>query len=107
MSKVVEQPLHVDDIWMSLAKCYSDVFFSMETGEYFKMIGGTTVTIECWMQIYSVMVKRKLMDRIEDLPEDFKATLWNDAKGYLPDESKEKTIKVCKAIHAISTYIQL
>ena len=82
-------------------------FFSMETEEYFKMIGSTTVTIECWVQIYFVLANMKLLERIEDLSEEQKNTLWRDAKTYMPGESKGKTIKLCKVIHAISTYIQL
>lgn len=107
----MEQTLEVSNAWnegfLSLAESYKKIFFSMDTEEYFKMIGKTTITIECWVQIYLVMVKLKMLDKIEDLPLETREMLWNDAKGYLPDESKERTVKLCKAIHAISTYIQL
>lgn len=96
-----------DNAWLSLAESYKNTFFSMETEEYFTMIGNTTVVIECWVQIYCVLANQKKLDRLEDLPLEHKNTLWNDAKTYLPNQSKEKTIKLCKAIHAISTYIQL
>jgi hypothetical protein len=102
-----EKVLDIDDIWLSLASEYSKTFFSMETSEYFKMIGDTKVTIECWVQIYYVLAKRKQLDLLENLPQEHKEMLWNDAKSHLPNESKERTIKLCKAIHAISTYIQL
>lgn len=102
-----EQPLHIDDIWMSLAKEFSDTFFSMETSEYFKMIGGTSVIIECWVQIYYVLVKRKHMVKFDDLPKEHRDNLWNDALGYLPNVDENKTKKLVKVIHAISTYIQI
>ena len=96
-----------NDSFLSLAESFKETFFSMETEEYFRMIGGTSVTIECWVQIYWVMVKLKMLDKLELLPDEHKRTLWEDAKRYLPNETKERTMKLCKAIHAISTYIQL
>jgi hypothetical protein len=106
-----ENPYAPDNAWnegfLRLAESYKETFFSMETEEYFKMISGTTVTIECWVQIYFVMANLKLLERIEDLPEEQKNTLWRDAKTYMPGDTKERTIKLCKVIHAISTYIQL
>lgn len=102
------QPLHIDDIWMSLAKSYSDVFMSMKTEEYFKMISGTKVVVECWgTHIYSVLVKRKHMVKFDELPKETRDTLWNDALHYFPNAEEPQLKKLVKAIHAISTYIQI
>jgi hypothetical protein len=97
-----------DNTFLSLAEHYKDDFFRMDTQQYFTMICKGNIIVGCWIQIYHVMVRKGTMDKFDDLPDDVRQTLWNDAIGYAPTTADEKRIRqLSKVIHAISTYIQL
>lgn len=93
--------------FMELAELYKKSFFSIDTDDYFKMVSDFPSLLECFVQMYGIMVKEKRLTRVEDLEDGFKLELWNEAKRIAGEGcSKEHAIKLSKALHFLGTLIQ-
>jgi hypothetical protein len=96
-----------DNGFLSLAESLKKEFFKNDTDTFLGWIANTTIMLDCYLRIYEVLVKRKLIVAIEDLTLDERKQLWEEAKRLSGAESKEKAIKISKAIHTLGTTLQL
>ena len=93
--------------FMALAEEYKKAFFNTDTDEYFKMVSDYPSLLECFVQMYGIMVKENRITPIERLSADEKLQLWNEAKRIAGETStKEHCIRLSKALHFLGTLIQ-
>lgn len=96
-----------DTSFLKLAEDYKKSFFNSETEVFLKQLANANIILGCWLVIYGVLVKQKRIEPIENISDKEKKELWGEARRLSDDQTKERLIKVAKAIHCLGQYIQL
>ncbi len=93
--------------FLRLADEYKKGFYDSDTEVFLKQLANANIILGCWLVIYGILVKRKRIEPIENIPENEKKELWGEARRLSKDKSKERLIKVSKAVHCLGQYIQM
>jgi len=85
---------------LSLGKLL-DSQFKANPAHFKKLVASGEITEKIGASVYQVMVRLKICQAIENLPQSSKQELWDEAKVWCPGAGKEKLINVCKLIWMI------
>ena len=80
--------------------------FQNKPEETLKMFCNTTVPLEVMQSCYKYLTHEKFMVKIEDLEEDYKVKLWQQAKQTCPTADKVKATKLCRCIWLINFILE-
>lgn len=80
--------------------------FQNNPDETLQMFCNTTVPLEVMNSVYGYFVNENSIQKIEDLPQDIKMKLWNQAKVTCPNASKDKTVRLCRCIWMINFILE-
>lgn len=90
---------------VKLAISYKKQFFKNK--EMFLMLIGSSLSVRgCLVQLYQILLKKKLCEPIGTLPEAEKTNLYNEAKRISPGSNTKQLIDVVKALHSFGTFLQ-
>lgn len=92
--------------FMKLAGAYAEKL--NEQGEaFFFQIGEFESLRMCLVVVYSILVSDGKCIPIEQLSEEQKTSLWEEAKRVSKSKKQALLIDVCKALHGLGTYIEM
>ena len=93
---------------IELAYKFREAFYKSENTElYFDMLGNCGVVLQMYSQIYHTLLKFDGIVAIEQLPNEKKRELVDEAKRLSKTTDKGHIILLSKALHVIGTITQI
>ena len=94
------------DEYLEIGKEHAAFYLKSDTA-YITFLNNSPSGLDVIVAVYGHMVGLQMMDRIEDLLQDQKMEIYQEAKEWSKDQTKETLIKFSKALWALRQLIYL